>query len=459
MKYKLINFAEIDKYAIQSYCRMHNVDIDKNLGDVTQIDTFSVENFNFLVGGSPCQDYSISGNKQGALYTCNNCGHKYNPLEQHYSKRDRCPNCNSDNIEITRSSLIVHYLRFLREKKPDIAIYENVKNLQNKEFRPQFEMFLKEIEEYGYNYYWKVLNSKNFGIPQNRERIYVVIIKKEKDNGQFKFPEGKDSGLRLRDICGENVDEKYLIRKDMSEDLIRQLISEGRLEEINPDSSNEIDKVGELTMKGKESIKRVYSLNGIAPTIDTMQGGYRQPKVLCWYDMPKALAVRGRYYKDENGKIVVRQHPEIQTEDYTNTLTTVQKDNYICTTVNGHIRYYAVRKITPRESFELMGFRTSTYEKARYMSNLEQKELDSKSRKYKTEKDENDNERAILLSDAQAYKQAGNSIVVNVLVAIYEELIKTYPELMNDVKLCSLFSGIGAFEEAFEIILEKQGEK
>lgn len=108
---------------------------------------------------------------------------------------------------------------------------------------------------------------------------------------------------------------------------------------------------------------------------------------------------------------------------------------------------YRVRKITPREAFRLMGFNDESFEKARYYTDEERKELDRLLRKYRTEYDLQGKERAIKLSDAQAYKEAGNSIVVNVLYYIFKELYKQYDEFSNGIKLCSLFSGIGAFEQ------------
>ena len=127
------------------------------------------------------------------------------------------------NLEKTRSSLLVEWLRFLREKQPRFAIYENVKNIVSVRFKPMFELCVEELEDYGYNVYWKVLNAKDYGIPQNRERIYCVIIKKELDNGKFKFPEPIPLIYELPDLLEDEVDEKYYI----SDEKITQLVSEG----------------------------------------------------------------------------------------------------------------------------------------------------------------------------------------------------------------------------------------
>lgn len=158
-----------------------------------------------------CQDFSIAGEQSGAMWSCNNCGHIYNPLEAHYTTRDHCPECGSTNITKTRSSLIVEWLRFLREKKPRFAIYENVKNLAGARFKPTFDLFLKELDEYGYNVYWKVLNAVDYGVPQTRERVYCIIIRKDLDNGKFKFPDPFPLTKFLPDVLEPEVDKKYYL--------------------------------------------------------------------------------------------------------------------------------------------------------------------------------------------------------------------------------------------------------
>lgn len=129
----------------------------------------------------------------------------------HYTTRHTCPICGSNDIEKTRSSLLVEWLRFLREKKPRFAIYENVKNITGKKFRTTFDLFLKELDEYGYNVYWQVLNAKDYGIPQNRERVYCVIIRKDLDNGKFKFPDKIPLKISLEDMLEDEVDDKFYL--------------------------------------------------------------------------------------------------------------------------------------------------------------------------------------------------------------------------------------------------------
>lgn len=222
--WELVNFCEFDKYATKSYCAIHNIDESKNLGDITKINETELDDFNMICGGSPCQDFSVAGKQKGSVWTCKECGHEYNPLTVYWSKRDECPKCSGIKIEKTRSSLLVEYLRVVRANKPNFGIYENVKNIVGKQFKDTtFKLFTDELEEYGYNVYWKVLNAKNYGIPQNRERMYLLFIKKDLDNGKFKFPEPFDNCLRLKDLLEDKVDEKFYISDEKTQKFITNI--------------------------------------------------------------------------------------------------------------------------------------------------------------------------------------------------------------------------------------------
>lgn len=242
-KYELVNFCEFDKYAEKSYCAVHDVDSALNLGDITKVDETKLKYFNMICGGSPCQDFSVAGRQVGSRWVCKHCvdddgnPYEYNPLTVHYSQRDKCPKCGSTDVDKSRSSLLVEWLRVIRANKPMWGIYENVKNIVGKRFKETFDMFINELHEYGYNTYYKVLNAKDYGIPQNRERVYLIIIKKDFDNGKFTFPEGFDNGLRLKDILEDEVDEKFYINTPKAKELINDLISSGKL---NKDVSNTV---------------------------------------------------------------------------------------------------------------------------------------------------------------------------------------------------------------------------
>lgn len=230
--WELTNFCEIDKYAEKSYCAVHSVDPALNLGDITKVDASAVEPFTMICGGSPCQDFSIAGKQAGSMWKCSACGHEYNPLTVHYSRRDVCPMCGSSDLDKTRSSLLVEWLRMIRVNRPLWGIYENVKNLVGNKFKDTFQMFLDELHEYGYNTYYQVLNAKDYEIPQNRERVFLVLIRKEYDNGLFRFPDSIESDLTVYDFLEpeEDVPENYYVKGEKTDAMLQELIDSGKLD-------------------------------------------------------------------------------------------------------------------------------------------------------------------------------------------------------------------------------------
>lgn len=495
----MVNFCEFDKFAEKSYCAIHDTSEDLNLGDITKVDETRIAPFNMICGGSPCQDFSLAGKQAGAVWTCRDCGHTYNPLQVHYSRRDRCGKCNSTDIDKTRSSLLVEWLRIIRGTRPVWGIYENVKNIVSKKFRDTtFRLFEEELHEYGYNTYWSVLNSKNYGIPQNRERIYLILIQKKYDNGKFRFPEPLGTSIRLKDILEDTVDEKYYLSQEKVKKLIEDMQDRKALlfspDEDNTEKmdENRLRLVGNINDKGTFAQSgRIYSPEGCSPALVTCTGGNLQPKIIhmgrvdksymrdvysplgiCGTNLasrePKIVeksiaAIRGRY--NDDGK--TEQKLEVGDGNLCHTITCVTKDNVILvrqktqkgyeecringianlvypkiekrgrvqehgeicptlTTVSHGIyrleSLIRIRRLTPLECFRLMGFSDDDFWKAKNVG----------------------------MSDSQLYKQAGNSIVVDVLFYIFMELYGVMPGLFDDVKLASFFSGIGAFEKALE---------
>lgn len=433
-----MNFCEFDKYAIKSYCAIHNVDESLKLGDITKVDETKLEPFNMICGGSPCQDFSVAGKQKGSVWTCKDCGHEYNPLTVHWSERDKCPCCGSNNIEKTRSSLLVEYLRVIRANKPNFGMYENVKNIVGKQFKDTFKMFTDELDEYGYNVYWKVLNAKDYGIPQNRERVYLIFIKKELDNGKFTYPEPFDNGMRLKDILEENVDEKFYISEDKvqrfltnlnNEDALLydacQVKREGKSREYNDFcptltardykdprlvNDNRVKQLGNIVSTGNwdnPQRGRIYSSEGCSPALNCCGGGGLEPKIVQLGNVnPSGKGMNGNVF-DENGLA-----PTLTTNKGEGNKIAIRQVHKIEPPIR-------IRKLTPKECFRLMGFSDENFEAAEKM-----------------------------VSNSQLYKQAGNSIVVDVLYYILVELYKAMPYLFEDLRLSSFFSGIGAFEIA-----------
>lgn len=417
--WKLVNFCEFDPYAIKSYCAIHNVDENLNLGDITKVDETKLQPFNMIVGGSPCQDFSVAGKQKGSVWTCKDCSDEngkqfeYNPLTVHFSKRDNCPNCGSTNIDKSRSSLLVEWLRIIRANKPNFGIYENVKNIVGKQFKETtFKLFTNELEEYGYNVYWKVLNAKDYGIPQNRERVYLILIKKELDNGKFKYPIDFDSGVRLKDILDNEVDDKYYVSEEKLKRFITNLNSNNSLmydpcqtkrEGKARVNENSVKQVGNIVNTGNwdnPQRGRIYSPEGCSPALNCCGGGGLEPKII----------QVGKLNSSQDG-IVVNSNgiSPTHTAGHGNTPKVLETE----------YNNLKIRKLTPKECFRLMGFSDDDF--------------------YKAES---------VVSNSQLYKQTGNSIVVDVLYYILVELYKAMPYLFEDLRLGSYFSGIGAFEIA-----------
>lgn len=144
VKYELVNYCEIDKYASKSYSAIHGVSESKNLWDITKINVSNLPtNIDLLTYGFPCQDISLAGKQKGMF---------------------------NEDGSLTRSGLFFKALDVIEYVKPKIAIAENVKALTSKKFSEQFKIVLDSLEKAGYHNYWKVLNAKDYGIPQNRER-------------------------------------------------------------------------------------------------------------------------------------------------------------------------------------------------------------------------------------------------------------------------------------------------
>lgn len=250
--YEIVNFCEIDRYAAQSYCAVHGVSPDLNLGDVTKVDTSKLHDIDLITYGFPCQDISQAGHQKGFTDADGNR---------------------------TRSGLFFEALRIIRDVQPCWAIAENVKALTSKKFEKEFNIVLSSLDEVGYNNYWKVLNAKDFGIPQNRERVFIVSIRKDIDNGQFQFPPGGVLTHCLYDFLEKEVDETFYKKDERTLALIKKLEDEG----FEPIFSTKVEQVGNFIHTGNfenPQRGRVYSSHGISPSLNCVRGGGLEVKVI-----------------------------------------------------------------------------------------------------------------------------------------------------------------------------------
>ena len=399
LDYEIIGVSEIDKYAYKSYEAIFGE--TKNFGDITKIERLPYADM--WTYSFPCTDLSVAG---------------------------KCLGFNN-----TRSGLLYEVERLLNisqqnNELPKYLLLENVKNLVGKKFKADFDKWLEYLDNLGYNTYWQVLNAKDYEIPQNRERVFALSIRKDIDKNRYKFPEKQKLKLRIKDVKEDVVDKKYYLpeetQKRFFEKYLKEIENNCNKELIKIGNCSQYDKsqagsvyhedgisptlcaetygyamgnilqVGTLDIKGMDCIKRVYSDKGISPTLTTMEGGNRQPKILI--EEPIVAASRDRNPNNPSDRTVggpTEQRLEFNKDYISNTLTTVQKDNYL-------VEYpFRIRKFTPLECWRLMDFDDEDFYKAKNAG----------------------------LSDTQLYKQAGNSICVGVLEAIFKNL---FYEVEND---------------------------
>ena len=204
IEHNVVGYCEIDKHASKAYAIIHDVPEYKNLKDVTQVDILDIEDqVDLITYGFPCQDISNAGKQKGFT---------------------------DDDGNRTRSGLFFEALRIIEDYKPKFAIAENVKALTSKKFTEEFKIVLDSLDEAGYNNYWQVLNAKDYGIPQNRERVFIISIRKDIDKG-FSFPQPIPLELRLKDLLEDQVDEKYYLADEMVEKLVVKN-TEGEVKQI-----------------------------------------------------------------------------------------------------------------------------------------------------------------------------------------------------------------------------------
>ena len=188
LPFELVGWSEIDKYAIQAHNALFPQWAERNYGDISKIDWNAVPDFDLFTYSSPCQDFSNAGLQRGA-----------------------------EEGSGTRSSLLWECRRAIIAKRPKYLLFENVAAVVSKKFLPLFNKWIAELDSYGYENFWQVLNSKDYGIPQNRKRVFMVSILRDgiEPYPVYEFPKPFPLELRLKDILEENVEEKYYLSDTM----------------------------------------------------------------------------------------------------------------------------------------------------------------------------------------------------------------------------------------------------
>lgn len=318
--HECIGFCEIDKFARASYKAIHDTEGEIELHDITRVtddDVRAIGEVDVICGGFPCQAFSIAGARRG--------------------------------FEDTRGTLFFEIARFASILKPKYLFLENVKGLLNHDKGNTFKTIIGALDGLGYDVEWQVLNSKNFGVPQNRERVFIIGHLRRGRSGNV-FPFG------------------------------------GKVENTDPGLKNEIKKYGTIQPNYNQS-GVVYDTDGIAPTLRAYQGGNLEPKIRV------KEATKQGYAEATIGDSVNLSHPNSKTrrgrvgKQIANTLLTGESQGVIEPD-------FRIRKLTPRgECWRLQGFPDWAFDRSQEVN-----------------------------SNNQLYKQAGNSVTVNVIAAIAERL-------------------------------------
>jgi len=371
--YETVFSCDMDKYARQTY--IHNYGEPKYYPENVYDREIPKESLDIYMTSPPCQSFSLAGKRKGK---------------------------DSEN-----GILFFNSHEFIQENNPRYFIFENVKGLLSDDNGKTFSEWCNMLggksingmpvlfpydNSVPYHIYHKVLNSKNYGVPQNRERVFIIGIRDNADNN-FTWPKEIPLEKRLKDVLEDDVDPKYFL----SDEAINRICynESGFKSELKKEdeiasticasdyklaTGMNVLEIKSATKKGYETAKDGDSINFSVPNSETRRGrvGKGVAQTLDTQCNQGVIgAMRGRY-KDDGS---IEQQIELNNNDVTNTITSVQKDNLVITN--------KIRRLTPRECFRLQDFPDSfTWP----------------------------------VSDSQAYKQAGNSITVAVLYNIVKKL-------------------------------------
>ena len=360
--------------------------LSNNLGDVTQVK--EIEDCDLLTYSMPCTDLSIAGQQEGLDWTCLDCNFKYNPADLSVETRYICPNCGGDNIKSTRSGLLYEVERLLVRAKensnlPKYLLMENVDALVSAKYIDSFNDWINRLEDLGFNSYYQCINAKDTGLPQTRNRIFVISIRKDIDTEKFEFPKPFDTGIRLKDLLetDEEVLDKYFLSDEVQQRL--QITDLEFKRNIVGTTKPEFRTIGQRDLVYQED-----SIMGALVATD-----YKQPKqILVEANKPIHIAdlCSEKYLKmHEQSRRVYDEEgisPALNTCNGGNRETKISRNNL-----------KIVRKMTPKEAHRLMGFDDIDYENCKNLG----------------------------MSDTQGYHQTGNSIAVTVITLLAEHLYKS----------------------------------
>ena len=299
IEHEIVDAVEIDKYAVKSFNAVHGTNFEPQ--DITKWDK-DIE-CDLIMHGSPCQDFSVAGKGAGG-----------------------------DKDSGTRSSLMYETLRIVEKLRPKYVIWENVKNLLSKKHRHNFDAYLDAMDDLGYANNYQVLNAKDYGIPQNRERVFTVSIRKDIYKGYF-FPAPIPLEKRLKDVLENEVDEKYYL----SDDRVVSLVASTEKERAKGNGFKfepiEKEKIAHAisTKAGGRKTDNFIDEGGVdhALRLGGLQGGNLEPFI---------VASRGRNPNNPSDRTTgapTVQRLEFNKNGTTNTITSVAKDNYICEPTGG----------------------------------------------------------------------------------------------------------------------------
>ncbi len=368
-KFVLVGWCEINDAAIRSHNTVFPEYADVHHKDVTKIDWSTVPDFDLLFYSSCCQSLSLTGAMEGM-----------------------------EKDSGTQSSLIWFVLDAIKIKKPKYCILENVKNIVCKTFIPSFVDWMRAVDAVGYHSAAKVLNSSDFGIPQNRERLFMVSIRDDIKQA-YRFPKPIEMTKNIKELLEESVDKKYYYPHQEVLKFILALAGKTTNEEV----INTINKPIGGIMKDQMASLTCKSSNDtiVVPTLKATGYGFGTYKNFYTTGHYPQVAVLEVWEKDT--PIDFNYQSIIDSTDNSYKEVTNASQEYILETFKGlhPTQYMRLRIMTPKEQFRLMGV-PEVYIKKLLKSGNTDKEL---------------------------YKQAGNSIVVDVLVRIFENLLFPNNEL------------------------------